>query len=317
MKGATFSFQCLMWATAFLGLAIATAATGQGVNFSVKVGAQGMPGTGVATQAASESPSNDAFIGGGCINHVRLLHTLLGLLPGDDIDALCYQFAPFIVDIVAIETEPGWGSVDGIPIFWHFSVDPNASGQALSAVNDEVTTGKMTCGIATIPNEAHGDYFYSSFWMIGGNMLGAYESTLGLQIQGIVFPHQDDDLNALDLNAALINRLSDDPPQFLQPGDLYFSLAAGSPSLMPAAGITQDDILTPNGAGGFQVFRPGIDLGILPGSDPDALFFDRAGTPFFSVKFPMATAALFPDANPGDILVPDGMFFRRMALRMS
>ena len=51
---------------------------------------------------------------------------------------------------------------DGAPIVWHFSVDEVAQGAAGSGVNTEVTQPARlpdTCGIATNPNEAHGDYF--------------------------------------------------------------------------------------------------------------------------------------------------------------
>lgn len=117
-----------------LALSLQMLAWGQGVNFSVKSGSRGFPGTGVANQFVAESPANDVFIGGGCINHTRLLHAKLGLLQGDDIDALCYQIAPFIVDVAGALGEPGWFTTSGMPIFWHFSVDPQALGKPGSAV---------------------------------------------------------------------------------------------------------------------------------------------------------------------------------------
>ncbi len=284
-------------------------ATAQGVNFSVKAGAQGMAGTGVAAQAASESPANDVFIGGGCTNYVRLLHTLLGLQTGDDMDALCYGPAYFVVNLAG-PPEPGWFASTGDVVYWHFSVDGHAQGKAMSAVITQVAIGTMSCGEAIKPNEAHGDYFFTSLPFIGTNFLGADEALLGLSISGATVPHVDDDLNALDLNALLIDRLHPLPGQYLQPGDVYFSLAAGSPSLALVIGATEDDILTPNGSGGFQVYLAGASLGVIPGSDLDGLFFDASMTPFFSVKTAMTTLPpMVPNANPGDILVPDGRLF--------
>jgi|GEM_PF-1652587 len=291
-----------------LVLFTAGSAAGQGVNFSVKSGSQGLAGTGVAAQVLAEVPENDVFIGGGCINSVRLLQTKLGLLPGDDIDALCYQFAPFPVSFMGnMGEEAGWRTQDGAFIYWHFSVDPQALGRPGSFVNNEVTIGTAICGTQANPNEAHGDYFFTSIQFMSTNILGADEAQLGLAVPMMVFPHVNDDLNGLDLNATPIDRLNTDPPQFLQPGDLFFSLAAGSPSLA-LTGTTAEDILTPNGSGSFQVHMPAVFLGILPGSDLDGLFFDATGIPFFSVKNLVPAPFPTPDANPGDILVPDGMY---------
>ena len=286
-----------------------TMAAAQGINFSVKVGAVGAPGTGVNEQYQIETPANDVFIGGGCTNHVRLLDILLGLQMGDDINALCYEYASFIVDLQGIHGEPGWHTTNGEPIYWHFSVDAAALGQINTDVHHEVTTGTVGCSEMLLPNEAHGDYFYTYEIIKDSNDLGADEAELGLVVHGPpASPHTDDDLNALHLNAALIDRLTPPPGEFLQPGDLYFSLAAGSLSL-PLAGATEDDILTPDGNGFFQVYMPGVSLGIIPGSDLDALFFDADGIPFFSVANVMQTMPPYPNANPGDILVPDGTFF--------
>ena len=118
------------------GLLIAAIAGAQGVNFSVTPGAAGLKGTGVAAQAAVESPSNDVFIGGGCINYLRLLHTLLGLAPGDDIDALCYQFSKWRVNFdIEMGQDAGWVFDDGeYDVVWHFSVDPAALGRSKTAV---------------------------------------------------------------------------------------------------------------------------------------------------------------------------------------
>ncbi len=290
-------------------LLVAFSATGQGVNFSVSLGSGGVQETGVEWQAATEAPENDVFIGGGCTNYVRLLHSLLGLKPGDDIDALCYAFSDHTVHFKDIMDQiAGWYFDEGEMLaVWHFSVDPEALGRSESAVEHEMAIGTPTCRTLATPNEAHGDIFFTmGDKALGSNELAADEAQLGLDVSNKI-PNITDDLNALDLDAKLINQLRPFPGDYLHPKDLYFSLAAGSPSLKGSE-MTEDDILTPDGAGGFQVHIPGGKLGIVAGSDLDALFFDAEGIPFFSVKYEMA-AAERPNANPGDILVPDGTYF--------
>ena len=284
-------------------------AAGQGVNFSVSLDGEGVSETGVAWQAATEAPENDVFIGGGCTNYVRLLHSLLGLKPGDDIDALCYEYSEHTVHFKDnMDDIAGWYFDEGERLAaWHFSVDPEAQGRSESAVEHEVDIGTPTCRTLANPNEAHGDIFFTmADKALGSNELAADESQLGLTLSAKI-PNVTDDLNALDLNANFINRLRPFPGDYLQPKDLYFSLAAGSPSLKGSE-MTEDDILTPDGAGGFQMYISGEKLGIVAGSDLDALFFDAEGMPFFSVKYAMV-AEDGPNANPGDILVPDGQYF--------
>ncbi len=297
---------CFYLVLVFLIAAIAGA---QGINFSVAPGAAGLKGTGVAAQATAESPSNDVFIGGGCVNYLRLLHTLLGLAPGDDIDALCYRFSKYRVNIdESLEDQAGWIFNDGdYNVTWHFSVDPDALGRAKTAVDYEVNVGSGFCDVPPNPNEAHGDYFFTYAGIMGTNELGADESMLGLAI-GLKPPNVEDDLNALDLDAPPIDRLCPTPETPLHPGDLFFSLAEGSPSLKEAD-ATEDDILTPDGYGHFMVYISGEKLGIRRGADLDALFMDAKKMPFFSVKHGMTTEEKFPNANPGDILLPDGVFF--------
>jgi len=292
------------------------------LNYSVKLGSQGMPGTAVAAQAMLEAPENDVFIGGGCTNYVRLLHTKLGLLPGDDIDALCYP--PTGVEVYfegMVGEEAGWFTPEGTQIAWHFSVDPIALGKRGTAVNNEVMTGTSSCQERLAPNEAHGDYFYTLIAAAGANVLGADEALLGLIVSGTSQQRDNDDLNALDLDVSQINRL--EPQQFLQPGDLFFSLATGSPSLAMTPDLIQGrlcheaDILTPDGNGSFRIARMGGGLvcdgnyerlGIAGLNDLDALYVDATGTLFFSVKNLMPSPIPLPSANPGDILVPDGLF---------
>ncbi|NLV45396.1 MAG: hypothetical protein GXY07_12970, partial [Candidatus Hydrogenedentes bacterium] len=316
-------------------------AMGQGINFSVKVGSQGLKGTGVAAQATFEAPENDVFIGGGCTNFVRLLHTKLGLQPADDIDALCYQWAPFAVKFMGnLEEDAGWWTADPVPfpVHWHFSVDGPAKGKPLSSVDLEVTSGTQWLWVPPAPNEAHGDYFVSSTALPvpgggrGSNLLVADEENLTLAIQPSATSVQmDDNLNGLDLIAQPIDRKHEEPPQYLQPGDLFFSLRAGSPSLAlvidPIEGRAchEADILTPDGNGRFRIARTtdGLAcdgtfkvLGIPDTNDLDALYCDATTKPgkipCFSVRDiipPPLVPYVHPAANPGDILVPDGMIF--------
>ena len=277
-----------------------------GINISVQVTGIGLPGTDINSPLDGDTdPPNDIYKAGGCTNLMRLRHRLLGLQLMDDINAIAYPASD-----VALGALDSHGMYDSLmrPIFWHFSVDDQSQGVPLSAVNTEVTAGTATCGqpVTQLP-EALGDIFVTSAANLNSNALAADEAELGLLVL-----KPNDNLNGLDLKAPLINRLNPSPGQFLQPGDLFFSLAKGSPSLA-IAGVTAADILTPDGAGFFRIatvadglLRHGshVTLGIPPDNDLDALFVDKNGLPIFSVA---QMILLLPTAGPGDLLVPDGM----------
>ena len=286
------------------------AAVGANVNFTVEQGALGLGGTAVNADPDNE---DDVYIGGGGTNLLRLdgnLIARLGLVAGDDIDAISYGDPS-----VAVNLENYGGEIyedDGL--YWHFSVDKFAQGFAPGVspndVFNEVNVGTQAIVIPVNPQEALGDYFFTFFGVQFGNVLAGDEELLGLDL-GPPQVNSFDELNGLDLLAAPI----DEPSEDFQPGQFFFSLKAGSPSLT-TYGVHEADILTPDGIGGIKIagFGDGIlpgpgdhtSLGIPPDNDLDALFVDQNGMPFFSVEQTIPNNP-GPDANPGDILVPDGI----------
>jgi hypothetical protein len=277
--------------------------TRYGVNFTVEKGAVGLPSTGVNVDPDNE---NDIYIGGNFTNYKRLDGpdmALLGLVTDDDIDAISYGDPSTYVEVVR--------ELPSQELDWHFSVDESAQGVAASGVANEVAVGTMPGGGSVVPSppEALGDYFRAEPFNpvnMNKNWLVGDEEQLGLAI--------GDDLNGLDLRAEPIVNAE---TIFFQPGQVYFSLKAGSPSLV-TYGVHQADILTPDGKGGIKVAGPGdgvlafpgdhVSLGIPEDNDLDALFVDLAGVPFFSVET-LIPGVVHWDANPGDILVPDGFLW--------
>lgn len=283
----------------------------EGVNFTVEMSAIGLTGTAVNNDP---DPEDDVYKGGGGVNLLRLdgqTIALLGLVPGDDIDAISYGDPSLQVDLIEFEEPFGGRDIQGNPIFWHFSVDKFAIGKAQTGVLTETTTGTWR-GYAPAgpsPAEAMGDYFAAEIVTApGSNWLMGDEEDVGLLVDP---SHLMDELNGLDLDAELID---EQELQAFQPGQFYFSLKAGSPSLI-TYNVHEADILTPDGHGGIKVAMPGdgvltvngdhITLGIPPDNDLDALFVDSAGIPFFSVDKMIPSAPTI--AGPGDILVPDGV----------
>lgn len=279
--------------------------TEHGINITVQVNGIGLPNTDINSALDGDTdPPNDVYKAGGCTNLMRLRHRLLGLQPTDDIDAVSYPTSDIAVGLI------NDGMYDDIlrPIHWHFSVDQQTQGMPGTAVVNEVAVGTATCGMPVGPlPESYGDIFVTSAANMGSNVLVVDESELGLVVQA-----PDDNLNGLDLKAPLIDRFTQG--LYLQPGDVFFSLAKGSPSLA-IAGLTAADILTPDGAGFFRLAlsSDGLlvngdhgTLGIPPENDLDALFVDKNGLPLFSVAQIIMNFGN-PPANPADILVPDGM----------
>lgn len=259
-----------------LVLAYAGVVSAQGINVSVDAGAQGVGGSAVA---ADNDPAH-VFICGGGTNAKRIDKTLLGLGAGDNIDALAFPQTTLTVE----PTAP-WMAV------WHFSVDPAAAGAGGTAVNTQQGAS---------PPEAAGDVFHTGMGGVAPNtnFLAVDESVLGLAAATA----PEDDQDALDLDAPFL-------PRPLPRGSLFFSLAAGSPSLTPA-GRTPGDILMPDGNGGFELaVTPFLwcngdeaTLGIV-GQDLDALFTDSVNFPYFSIAAPFLGVSTLA---PGDILCPDG-----------
>ncbi|MCC6143486.1 MAG: hypothetical protein IT368_06740, partial [Candidatus Hydrogenedentes bacterium] len=233
-----------------IGVAAAPGQVTQGVNITVKAGAIGLAPPPVPRDVnANTDPWNDIYKAGGAvpfgsISLMRLDRSLLGLTPHDDIDAFSYPDAnvslppPVVFEDLPFWPElpaGGWTDVAGTPIFWHFSVDELAIGVVRplalppqSAVNFEVFIGTQWNLAPPFPNEAHGDCFFASTAMpggIGNNYLGADEEQLTLDLPPML-PRNNDDLNGLDLDAALIQH----PEKYLQPGEIFFSLDTASPS---------------------------------------------------------------------------------------
>lgn len=172
---------------------------------------------------------------------------LLGLVPGDAIDAIDYHDTgivlppPVAIDPPGWPVLPGggWNDAAGMAIFWHFSVGPRALGAGFkpmampprlpSDVNNEVLIGRQWKVVPANPNEAHGGYFFTSAVFppgmpggIGSNLLAGDEEALGLAILNNLAPppvHDNDDLNGLDLHAALV----DSRPNPLPPGSLVLA----------------------------------------------------------------------------------------------
>ena len=241
-----------------------------GINFSVKTGAVGAPGT--AVNAASDPA--DIYVGGGGTNVVRIPKAALGLVAGDEVDAFSW------VDPVG----PFWDEIWMTGVFV-FSVDDLAVGAGPPIMPPDVFTEAAAA-------EAAGDIF-AALWWLGTNTQALDESVIGLVGPGA----PPDDQDALDVDAPAILAPGGVLPAWL----LGFSLKAGSPSLA-AGGFTGADVLTTDGAGGFMGAYPGVALGIPPGDDMDALFLDFTGFPVFSVAAGGSGLLL-----PGDILVPDSV----------
>ena len=280
----------------------------QGPNISVNAGAVGLPGSELYLDS---DPEATVFKAGGGTNILRCEFFKLGLVQGDDIDALAYGDCGFSIDLGGGYPFSTQSEED---VFWHFSVDDAAKGVSASAVEYEYNTGS-----GAEPYEALGDIFVTEYYAIGTNAQAADQSELGLDLAPDETPpyqHTQDDLDALDLDAELIDHIG----SYLQPGEIFFSLKAGSPSLT-TYGVTEADILTPDGAGGLRVAQSGDGilacsgdasaLGIA-GNDLDALFVDASGMPFFSVAT-VIPGGIHADANPGDILLPDGVFLPAVA----
>ncbi len=270
---------CLWGMAAFAS--ICTLSQAQGVNFSVDSNAAGLSGSAVA---ADNHPAH-VFIGGGGTNVVRVSRNDLGLLAGDNVDAISFPQQTLMVE----PTYP-W------TVMWHFSVDPPTQGAPGSAVNTEQ---------GLTPPEAAGDVFVATGPPAFSNAKAIDESVLGLAAPG----GPEDNVDALDLDAPFL-------PRPLPRGSLFFSLSAGSPSLL-SSGRTAGDILMPDGMGGFELAVPpflwssglylpnGSDVSLgIPGQDLDALFLDSIQFPYFSIAAPWVSPG--GPIAPGDILCPDG-----------
>jgi hypothetical protein len=206
----------------------------------------------------------------------------LGLLPGDDIDALSAA-ADFLIS--------------RFQIFPRFGVDPASRGVFGSAVRTESTKS---------PAEAHGDEFGlpgfgpgSTPCVGSGANLQCYDENgmpavvpgLGLRIC--------DDVDAID---EVLPLAADSP--------VYFSLTPGSPTLA-ALGADPADILVSVG-GLVSVYVAAARLGLRRGDDVDALCLKENSDGVYTSGRDEIRISLAPDsptlatigASPADVLRP-------------
>ena len=256
---------------------------GAAVIFSAAPGSAGVPGSGVAQQAAC-APSQaqaDAFSspadgtnallydGDGLNNDCPKAQTL-GLMErpvSDDVDALAGEAPSFVDD-----------GRDGVP--------------------DEVLYFSLRAGSPSLAALGRGPADIQ--WTVGGFQPGLFASAGALGLQA------GDDIDAFCLNnrAPFSFEVSSDP--------IAFSLAPGSPSLQ-ALGASAADVLGP----GPEVLIPANSLGLLNGDDLDALVCSEAAltppptpaptatpaAPLPTSATPAATAT--PVFNGGPITAPD------------
>jgi hypothetical protein len=216
------------------------------VAFSVDPNAGGVPGTGVALEAANDEAEGDEFVSQFRNTNSQLVDEQVFVLrsgpPSEDIDALVDQ-PPSLVD--------GDGDmVPNRPIF--FSLD--AGSPSLSAIAGATAASILVKNGAAPP------------------MVFASEIRMGLR--------PGDDLDALCLMKSALPsatlRAGAGPPSPPPAGNAttdyaLFSLAPGSPTLT-ALGVTQGDLLvTDFSAGAPAVYATAQQIGLLPSDNLDAL----------------------------------------------
>jgi hypothetical protein len=198
---------------------------------------------------------------------VFLSEGLLGLTPGDDLDALDFLAVPFI----------------GFP---HFSVDSASVGMP----------GPLPPDVASeaAAGQAAGDIYVSFFGFPPTNTLATNQAALGLLPAvpaGAPAAPPVDNLDALEY--APVGFI----PMF---GTVTFSLAAGSPTLAAIGAGPEDILLWTAPFAAPAVFLPGAALGLGAGDDLDALV-DIGGAPHFSLAPGSPTLGLL-GASAADIL---------------
>jgi hypothetical protein len=189
-----------------------------------------------------------------------------------------------------------------------FSVGPGAHGAPGSAVEGQYNCPPANPGFAP---EAESDIFVSS--LNGGNELlfdgnGPIGScAVGFPLGLIEAAMTRDNVDALDTNdASTVDANGDGVPE--QP--VYFSLAAGSPTLT-ALGFSPGDILVTRNGQAPSVFASDAQLGLGPQDDLDAFCLREDGDSvygagdvvYYSIA-PRLTGSMSSDAEPGDILAP-------------
>jgi hypothetical protein len=198
----------------------------------------------------------------------------LGLVPGDVIDAISDGldpvFAPHI-DYFSVTPASLGAPASGVALEFAFDTLPGVSpGHAADIF---IAGGPVPPGTNILAPPGFG-------WTLG--------TTTGDEANtGLINPV--DNVNSYDLSLTL------------PPGPIFFSLAAGSPSLIPG-GFTPADIFVSAGAGGFGLFLPGAALGLPPLADIDALALDAPPGPL-GIEYSLTAATAGPLGFSGaDIL---------------
>ncbi|MCH8994957.1 MAG: hypothetical protein IH959_08345 [Chloroflexi bacterium] len=205
----------------------------------------------------------------------------------DDLDALSWgaDFTPAIDMLLAFSVAPG---SDGLP------------GSAVAAQ------------AACTPAQPQADEFSTTIdgtniIVFDGDGLNS-DCPGGLPI-GLIEQPESDDLNALtNLSPSVVDTNGDGVPD----QGVYFSLAAGSPSLTELA-LSAADILRTNGGAAPTVFAGAAALGLAAGDDVDAfclsdrdvvgVFAPETDTVYFSLAAG-SPALVTLGASPADILGP-------------
>ena len=193
----------------------------------------------------------------------------LGLVPGDDIDAMSYIFPR------------------AFPL--HFSVDPASFGLPGPAAPDVFTEAMV--------GQAAGDIYFGPLPGPGGNTLVVNQDLLGLVPAippGVPPPGPIDNLDALELT----------PDGFIPgPVGLFYSLTPQSPTLA-MLGASPADILTTSPAGAPMVFTPAAALGLMPLDDVDALMIGPGVPAIGGIAFSLApgSPSLGAVLTPADVL---------------
>ncbi len=171
----------------------------------------------------------------------RIRASGLGLAAGDDVDGVSYGLDLIFPPLMDIR----------------FSVDENSVGRVGSHVRREADKS---------PNEAHGDEFrVTPFAQAGGGSNVQELDETGDTAPPFPLQISDD-----------VDSLAEQPPEFADgDGDgvpernVYFSLAAGSPSLATLSASPADILVSSNG-GPPTIFIPHTDLGLAADDDIDA-----------------------------------------------
>lgn len=240
----------------------------EGISFSVAAGSQGLPGTGVAEQAACvpAQPQADQFSS-------LLDGTNASVFDGDGLGGDCQGATSF-----GLTEVPESDDVDAL-------IDQNVQFADADAdgTPDEAVFFSLAAGSPTLVER--GRDAADVLWTVGGLPLGLYvaATTLGLQ--------PGDDINALCIADQGAGSPSYNPASDM----LLFSLAPGSPTLA-ALGASAADVIGP----GPVVVHEASELGLRDSDNLDALTCSIGETPTPTPT--VVPAPVIGDANCNDVV---------------